>query len=174
LHPSNHTTRIPLRNAAVAFVVVVCFTVLLPAQTSPARAPHATETALDRYVAAPDPSFAWRAVRDLPAGDGLTATLIDMTSQRWLTEQEVERPLWTHWITIIRPPTVTSDIGFLFITGGSLDRQPPARPPAWLVEMARDTGTVTAELRLVPNQPVVFKDDPARKPRTEDDFIAYT
>ena len=33
---------------------------------------------------------------------------------------------------------------------------------------------MTAELRLVPNQPVVFKDDPARKPRTEDDFIAYT
>ena len=27
---------------------------------------------------------------------------------------------------------------------------------------------------MVPNQPVVFKDDPARKPRTEDDFIAYT
>ena len=33
---------------------------------------------------------------------------------------------------------------------------------------------MTAELRLVPNQPVVFKDDPAKKPRTEDDFIAYT
>ena len=38
----------------------------------------------------------------------------------------------------------------------------------------RDTGTITAELRLVPNQPVVFMDDPAKKPRTEDDFIAYT
>ena len=36
-------------------------------------------------------------------------------------------------------------------------------PPAWLVEAARDTGTLTAELRLVPNQPIVFKDDPARK-----------
>ena len=33
---------------------------------------------------------------------------------------------------------------------------------------------MTAELRLVPNQPVVFKDDPAHKPRSEDDFIAYT
>ena len=62
----------------------------------------------------------------------------------------------------------------LFITGGSLERQPPSPPPAWLVERRRDTGTMTAELRLVPNQPVVFKDDPTRKPRTEDDFIAYT
>jgi PhoPQ-activated pathogenicity-related protein len=42
------------------------------------------------------------------------------------------------------------------------------------VEAARDTGTVVAELRMVPNQPVVFKDDPAHKPRLEDDFIAYT
>jgi PhoPQ-activated pathogenicity-related protein len=33
---------------------------------------------------------------------------------------------------------------------------------------------VTSELRLVPNQPVVFKDDPQRKPRVEDEFIAYT
>jgi len=43
--------------------------------------PAERTTALDRYVAAPDSSFAWKAVRDLPA-EGVTATLIDMTSQR--------------------------------------------------------------------------------------------
>ena len=42
------------------------------------------------------------------------------------------------------------------------------------MDAARDTGTITAELRLVPNQPVVFMDDPLRSRRTEDDFIAYT
>ncbi|HXW04353.1 MAG TPA: PhoPQ-activated pathogenicity-related family protein [Vicinamibacterales bacterium] len=130
-------------------------------------------TALDRYVAAPDPSFGWKVLRELPA-EGASATLLEMTSQRWLTEQEVERPLWTHWVTVIRPVRVTSDVGLLFITGGSLERQPPARPPAWLVDMARATGTVVSELRLVPNQPVVFKDDPEKKPRVEDDMIAYT
>ena len=86
---------------------------------------------------------------------GVTATLIEMTSQQWLTDKEVERPLWTHWITVVRPDDrSTSDIGLLFISGGSNDRPPPARPAAWLVDAARDTGTVTAELRLVPNQPV--------------------
>jgi PhoPQ-activated pathogenicity-related protein len=163
-----------LRNTASALLLTLLVSTSLAAQTAAPRAAHPAETPLDRYVAAPDSSFAWKAVRDVPAGDGLTATLIDLTSQRWLTEQEVERPLWTHWITIVRPAQVRSDIGLLFISGGSLDRQPPARPPAWLEDIARDTGTVTAELRLVPNQPVVFKDDPARKPRTEDDFIAYT
>ncbi|HMF60478.1 MAG TPA: PhoPQ-activated pathogenicity-related family protein, partial [Vicinamibacterales bacterium] len=142
------------------------------APQAPERAPSST-TALDRYVAAPDASFTWNAVRDLPA-EGATATLLEMTSQRWLSEREVERPLWTHWITVVRPAKVTSDIGFLYITGGSLDRQPPSKPPAWLVDAARDTGTVTAELRLVPNQPIVFTDDPTHSGRSEDDFIAYT
>jgi PhoPQ-activated pathogenicity-related protein len=115
-------------------------------------------------------------LRELPVegAAGAKATLLEMTSQRWLSEQEVERPLWTHWLTVVRPPQVTSETALLFITGGSHERKPPARAPEWLVTAARDTGTVTAELRLVPNQPVVFKDDPTRKPRFEDDFIAYT
>src|SRR6266851_4652492 len=139
----------------------------------PLLLPRASETALDRYVAAPDASFTWRVVKELPAA-GATATLIDMTSQRWLTEREVERPLWTHWVTVVTPKTVTSDIALLFITGGRTDRQPPSAPAPWLVQAARDTGTVVAELRMVPNQPVVFTDDPAHKARVEDDFIAYT
>jgi PhoPQ-activated pathogenicity-related protein len=152
-------------------------------QSATARAQSGL-TALDRYVAAPDSNFTWKVVRELPA-EGATATLVEMTSQQWLTDKEVERPLWTHWITIVRPAPsapkpgaegaqITSDIGLLFIGGGSNERPPPARPPAWLVDVARETGTVTAELRLVPNQPVVFKDDPVRTPRSEDDFIAYT
>jgi PhoPQ-activated pathogenicity-related protein len=112
-------------------------------------------------------------MRELPA-EGATATLLEMTSQRWLTEQEVEQPLWKHWLTVVRTARVTSDVGFLFISGGRLDRQPPSQAPPWMVDMARDTGTVVSELRLVPNQPIVFTDDPAKKPRIEDDFIAYT
>ncbi len=157
--------------ARVALLVPVALASAAPRQ-APSHA-RASETALDRYVAAPDSSYSWKVLRDLPA-EGVRATLLEMTSQRWLTEKEVERPLWTHWVTIARPAQVKSDIGLLFITGGRLDRQPPKAPPAWLVEVARETGTVAAELRLVPNQPIVFKDDPEHKPRLEDDFIAYT
>ncbi len=164
------------RSASIAVLSAWLGFVALPAAAAPqstARVAAPAGTALDRYVAAPDPSFAWKALRNLPA-EGATATLLEMTSQRWLTEREVERPLWTHWLTVVRPARVTSDVAFLYITGGSLDRDPPSAPPAWLVEMARDTGTVTAELRLVPNQPFVFADDPTRTGRSEDDFIAYT
>jgi PhoPQ-activated pathogenicity-related protein len=157
----------------LAPIALALTSALLTTASAQAPQPRRSETALDRYVAAPDASFAWKVLRDLPV-EGATATLLEMTSQKWLTEKEVERPLWTHWLTVVRPAQVTSDIGFLFITGGSLDRQPPARPPAWMIEMARDTGTVVTELRLVPNQPIVFVDDPQKKPRTEDDYIAYT
>jgi PhoPQ-activated pathogenicity-related protein len=170
-------TRLNVRTWSRGLVFTTAAVLLAPASSLVrAQAPafnHASQTALDRYVAAPDTSFHWKVSRELPV-EGATATLLEMTSQRWLTEQEVERPLWTHWITVVRPSVVKSDIALLFITGGSSERQPPARPPAWLAEIARDTGTYTAELRLVPNQPVVFKDDPSRKPRSEDDFIAYT
>jgi len=151
--------------------------------TSP-RPVGSAATALDRYVAAPDPAYTWKVVRELPVAGApntsrtpqprVTATLIDMTSQRWLTEREVEQPVWQHWITIVRPEKVTSDIGLLFITGGRLDRSAPKEPPSWLVDAARETGSVVAELRHVPNQPIVFKDDPSHKERIEDDFIAYT
>jgi hypothetical protein len=126
-----------MRNITAALLLSWAVAAPAAAQTSTARATQSAQTALDRYVAAADPSFQWKAVRDLPAGDGLTATLLDMTSQRWLTEKEVERPLWTHWVTVVRPTKITSDIGFLYITGGSLDREPPAAPTGWLAEMAR-------------------------------------
>ena len=117
---------VPVRSAGVAG----------QAAASTARA---SETALDRYVAAPDPSFAWTVSKTLPA-EGVTATLIDLTSQRWLTEQEVEQPLWKHWLVVVTPEKVTSDVGLLFISGGRNDRNPPATPSKWLVEAARDTG----------------------------------
>lgn len=34
---------------------------------APRQKPRTPETALDRYVAAPDPNFAWKVVRELPA-----------------------------------------------------------------------------------------------------------
>lgn len=161
----------PLARVVPLVVIVLSAAIGAGPLQAPSGAP--VQTALDRYVAAPDPAFGWKVLRQSRV-DGGTSTLLEMTSQRWLTEREVERPLWTHWITVVRPSSVVTDVALLFITGGSNQRKPPAAPPAWLLDAARETGTIAAELRLVPNQPIVFKDDPARKPRSEDDMIAYT
>ena len=108
-----------------ALVLISIVASPLAAQPATARAPQSAQTALDRYVAAPDSSFEWKAAADLPAGEGLTATLLDMTSQRWLSEKEVEGPLWRHWITVNRPTRITSDIAMLFNSGATEIGSPP-------------------------------------------------
>src|SRR5437016_6298178 len=72
------------------------------------------QTALDRYVAAPDPNYKWEVVSTIP-GEGYTTYVIDLTSQQFLTSAEVDHPIWKHWLTVVKPDMVKSDIGFLFI-----------------------------------------------------------
>lgn len=102
------------------------------------------------------------------------ASIIELTSQQWLTPAEVDRPLWRHWLIVYRPPKVTRDIGLLFITGGDNDGKRPSKVNDVLASLARDTATITAELRMVPNQPLTFAGDRTHAARTEDEIIAYT
>lgn len=140
---------------------------------SPAGRARSAETALDRYVRKPDPSYRFSLAEKRP-GDGHTVFVLDMVSQSWLTKAEVDRPEWRHWLTIIRPDTVAHRTGLLFIGGGNNKRRtPPERIDSGLVDIARATQSIVAELRMVPNQPLVFADDNGRE-RVEDELIAYS
>ncbi len=131
-----------------------------------------TQTALDRYVFAPDAHFEWKLVNTIEGDGKYSVYILEMTSQRWLTEAEIDKPLWKHWVTIVRPREVKGSTGFLFITGGANDSKIPAKIDASLVETAISTGSVVAELRMVPNQPIHFIGAP--KPTYEDASIAFT
>jgi PhoPQ-activated pathogenicity-related protein len=128
-------------------------------------------TPLDRYVAAPDRHYKYELVKTVP-GQGNTSYIIDLTSQQWRTETEVNRPIWKHWLTIVRPDDVKVDTAMLFITGGTVDQQAPATAAREIVDAAMTSHSVVAELRGIPNEPLVFSDD--KKVRTEDQIIAYT
>jgi PhoPQ-activated pathogenicity-related protein len=130
----------------------------------------AAETALDRYVAKADSSYSFRLV-DTVKADGATAYILEMTSQTWLTTNEVDRPQWKHWMTIVRPEKLNGTTGFLMIGGGANDKGPP-KPDLNLARLAVETKSVVTELRMVPNQPLVFAGE--TKGRTEDSMIAYT
>src|SRR5689334_14068580 len=95
----------------------------------------AAETALDRYVKKPDPTYKYELVRTIP-GEGYTTYVIDLTSQTWRKESEVDRTVWKHWLNIVKPAQVTSTTGYLFIAGGSVNDKGPERPGAQYVEMA--------------------------------------
>ena len=127
-------------------------------------------TALDRYVAAPDDTYKWEVVQTVPYPKA-TAFVLQMTSQTWLTGNEVDRQVWKHFLVIIRPHEVKTDIGFLFINGGNNNSTKPPSPDLGLVDAALTTGSVIADLRMVPNQPLIFN---GAKAMTEDGLIAYT
>ena len=137
---------------------------------STSAAELAQRTLLDDYVEQADDSHAWQiaATKDV---DGTRIVVVDMVSQHWLTEAEVDRTEWRHWLRLSIPRTVTTDIGFLYITGGqNTDAVPEVLDPG-MIAIANATGSVVAELGMVPNQPLVFDGDGV--PRGEDDLIAY-
>ena len=75
------------------------------------------ETDLDRYVAKPDDSYAWKVVKTVRE-PGLTTFLIDMKSQTWRSSDEVNRTVWQHWLIVAKPDGVKADTAMLFIAGG--------------------------------------------------------
>lgn len=131
----------------------------------------ATETALDRYVAQPDEAFAWRKVAEIRDQDVIGYAL-DLVSQRWLTPTEVNRTEWQHWLTIVKPDALEHQTALLFVSGGSNRPGSPPKPGRDLIEIARQTRSVVVELRMVPNQTLVFRGDGVE--RKEDDLIAYS
>src|SRR5438067_1685155 len=110
------------------------------------------DTALDRYVKQPDSTYAYRIANTIPR-DAYTFYVIDLTSQTWRKPSEVDRTVWKHWLTIIKPDHVASSTGYLFITGGSINDKMPAAPNPTYVELALATNSVAAELQDVPNEP---------------------
>jgi PhoPQ-activated pathogenicity-related protein len=137
----------------------------------PAPLPASEQTALDRYVSALDTNYNFHLVRAIPGKDQ-TTFLLEMTSQAWLTTNEVDRTLWKHWLLIVRPDKINSSKSLLYISGGANDGKEPKGADATLAQIAVTTKSIVTELKMVPNQPLVFAGE--AEGRSEDAFIAYT
>ncbi len=161
-----------MRVLAIAALAAGLFSSLLTAAYVTGRTPSIQETALDRYVAKPDSSYSWKLVNTI-AGEGFKGYILDLTSQTWRTAAEVDRPLWKHWLTIVKPDNTTSNKALLFIGGGSNRDAEPTKISDRLASFAVETNTAVAELGMVPNQPLYFSDS-KDKGRSEDDLIAYS
>ncbi|HML18848.1 MAG TPA: PhoPQ-activated pathogenicity-related family protein [Bryobacteraceae bacterium] len=135
-------------------------------------AARSKETALDRYVHAPDPSYHYEYFNRIP-GDDCSGIVLDLTSQTWKPPVAPDRTVWKHWLIIVRPHEVRYTTAFLYITGGSNGDPAPVTVDPMLADIANTTHSAVVELRMVPNQPLTFPD--GRKPNlVEDEFIAYT
>jgi PhoPQ-activated pathogenicity-related protein len=129
------------------------------------------DTALSKYVFAEDNAYAWELVRETPM-DGITMYDIRLTSQRWRNSQEVNHPLWTHWLTIGVPATLKSQTPIMIIGGGSRRDKPQETPRQEFLLLARSSGTVVCAIDNVPNQPLQFEGDGVD--RREDDLLSQS
>ncbi|XP_005102804.2 autocrine proliferation repressor protein A [Aplysia californica] len=134
-------------------------------------------TPLDDYVRAPDPHYSFSFLKTI-SGPGFTLHILNMTSQKWLTEEVTVKPIWWHYLTIIIPDVINyNDTGFVWIDQGSnTDGIPSLEDPFVELVTAISVGskTVGATVKQIPNQPTVFLKDPERKERKEDAIIAWT
>ncbi|MEX2169925.1 MAG: PhoPQ-activated pathogenicity-related family protein [Pirellulales bacterium] len=140
--------------------------------TSAAAKPPVTaeSTPLDEYLEAPDTLYKWELVQSIEGNSSKTC-VIRLTSQAWLSENEVDRPVWEHWLVVVKPNTLKTNKAFLVVSGSDNNRPAPDSANAVVSRIAEATGSIVAELRMVPNQPLMFHGDGT--PRKEDDLIGY-
>jgi PhoPQ-activated pathogenicity-related protein len=163
-----------LYGAMMVDIMDIIFWLLLITTSS-----RVSSTPLDDYVNRHDPTYTYSEVGDPEIDDGYTLHYINLTSQTWLTDNDSDRSIWWHYLVICIPHDIElSGSAFMYITGGS--NSGTGRPDKESVDMLLTTalcittGSVTAALFQIPNQPIVFTDDPIQKRRSEDAIIAYT
>jgi PhoPQ-activated pathogenicity-related protein len=132
--------------------LIIYAALLLCVSTFPVRA---QETILDKYVAKKDPAYSWKLVKTI-AGESCTGYVLELHSQTWRSDKEVDRAVWTHWLTVVKPKSTTSNKALLFIGGGDNGNAAPAAISERAKRFAIETNTVIAELGMVPNQPLFF------------------
>lgn len=147
----------------------------------PSRTPVGQPTALERYIAHDDGMFSWELVSSVrvDAGEnspmGVTVYHIRMVSQQWRNEREVDRPVWTHWLSAAVPDVVATSTPIFLISGGKFSEDVPKGVPGELMALARASGTIVFNLSNVPGQPTALKVLGADQAgRVEDDLLAET
>lgn len=135
-----------------------------PAAGGAPAAPGATvgagATALDRYVAAVDPTYKWNLVSQSagPAGSGTAIYQLSLTSQTW------HGTVWRHRVDIIVPEGLPAHAAaLLYITGPGMG----AERMSLLATFARRLRAPVVVLHDTPNQPLM-------ESLSEDALIAYT
>ena len=148
---------------------------------------EANATDLDRYMALPTPDYNWEYNASLayegsiPLVGKYTAYFLNMTSHRWLTDEEAGPcGLWQHAVMVVVPHNLDKsvDTAMVWPTQGN---DPPGVPGDTEVDMVLVTTLAVSARQVVvavfqtPNQMCTFPQDPKHTAnRSEDSLIAYT
>lgn len=134
-------------------------------------------TPLDDYVFSPDPHYGYTLLTSYNLTE-YNLFVFNFTSQQWYDESVSSRSIWWHYLCITVPNIITKpDVGFLFIDGNSNTDGLPKPTDVFVAlssTLAVTTGMIGVELQQIPNAPIIFKSDPTKKSRDEDQVLAWT
>ena len=128
-------------------------------------------TLLKDYVHAPDSTFRYEVVHEVP-GDEYDFLVLKMYSQHWLSPELVNQTEWWHWVSMVIPKNSPYETGMLWIGGGSTNSKMPEKPNELILGAATQTNSVVAQIHNVPFQPIIFANDSFGE-RYEDEIISY-
>lgn len=134
-------------------------------------------TELDDYVAAPDANTTY-SLHSSFHETGYRVDVWSLTSQAWRDPSEVDRTLWKHWLTVVVPDTYsTQPTALLYISEFRNDNPAPTSFRNGFSDLALLTNSITATLRMVPNEPLKFTDETDPRylagGRVEDEVLAF-
>lgn len=148
-----------------ASLITLCL--LAMATTAIAQA----ETALDRYLAKDDGYYQWEYVQTHDKTLHRVYEL-DVTSQKWLSEEEVSLPVWKHQVFVHVPKAfnlakwAVKD-AIVYLNGGSNQKTEKSDEA---LEIATDiTQKVVIEIKQIPNQKMTIVGDGDTK--YDEDFL---
>lgn len=141
-------------------------------------------TALQAYVATPDPSYDWvHMPENDQKGIGFTAYMINMTSQTWLNADLVNKPVWYHTMYVLVPDTINPNFtgNAIQLLANHFNNDDPSQNLFPLDEenmimagiTCTEMQTVVVVTFQIPNQVLVFAEDPKHVQREEDQTIAW-
>ncbi|XP_077979615.1 autocrine proliferation repressor protein A-like [Glandiceps talaboti] len=138
-------------------------------------------TPLDDYVNTPDHHYKYEELDYKHVVEGkYTLYMVNMTSQKWLTDDDVTRSIWWHYIAITIPHTRHlrhQDTALMIISDGSNNKldlpSPNTEDIITASELAVGSGSIGAVLFQVPNQPMVFSVNPKNESRSEGWILSY-
>ncbi len=123
---------------------------------------------LEKFVADRN-QFSWE-INSVEENASYKVYWLNMTSQIW--EQDfIQKKTWTHVLKVTVPHAIQSPMALFAVQGGKTGDKIKDTPQKVLEEILA-TGTILAELKMVPNQPLLFIDE--KTPRIEDEIVART
>lgn len=94
-----------------------------------------------------------------------------MNSGKWLTNNEVNEPLWWHWLDVVVPDIIDTQTSLLFIGPGSKDDNKKYLD-SLSIQKAIENKSIVSHVSNIPFQPLRFSESDSIA-RYEDNLISY-